>query len=276
MPELPEVESVKRGLAKELALPLVVTDVELRRPDLRFPFPRTLRAHLRGARLESLERRGKYILFRFDRGTLLTHLGMTGSWRLQSSRDPLELHDHVVFFFKKPGRSVLVYNDPRRFGFFDWIDLDQSLEGNRFLQQLGPEPLSFDFSPGVLKSKLKARAAAIKVLLMDAKVVVGVGNIYASEVLFRAGIRPSTPGRRITQAQCVRIVEAVKTVLQEAIESGGSTIRTYRGTDGKAGEFQSRHFVYERKNEPCRVCGTKIKHTIQAGRSTYYCPKCQK
>ncbi|MBK7892490.1 MAG: bifunctional DNA-formamidopyrimidine glycosylase/DNA-(apurinic or apyrimidinic site) lyase [Bdellovibrionales bacterium] len=276
MPELPEVESVKRGLAKELALPLVVTDVELRRPDLRFPFPRTLRAHLRGARLESFQRRGKYILFRFDRGVLLTHLGMTGSWRLQSSRDPLELHDHVVLTFRKSGRSALVYNDPRRFGFFDWIDRDQSLEANRFLKLLGPEPLSSDFSPGVLKSKLKARSAAVKVLLMDAKVVVGVGNIYASEALFRAGVRPSALGKRITSAQCERIVESVKAVLQEAIESGGSTIRTYRGADGKAGDFQSRHFVYERKNEPCRVCGTKIKHIVQAGRSTYYCPTCQR
>lgn len=276
MPELPEVESVRRGLIKELALPLVVTDVELRRPDLRFPLPRAMRAQLRGARLERLERRGKYILFRFDRGTLLTHLGMTGSWRLQSSRDPLELHDHVVFFFKKTGRAALVYNDPRRFGFFDWIDCDQSLEANRFLKLLGPEPLSSDFSPGVLKAKLKSRSSAIKILLMDAKIVVGVGNIYASEALFRAGVRPSTPGRRITEAQCVRIVEAVKTVLQEAIENGGSTIRTYRGTDGKAGGFQSRHFVYERKSEPCRVCGTKIKHAVQAGRSTYYCSNCQK
>lgn len=276
MPELPEVESVRRGLTKELPLPLVVTDVELRRPDLRFPFPRALRAQLQGARLERLERRGKYILFRFDRGVLLTHLGMTGSWRLQSPRDPLELHDHAVLFFKKTGRSVLVYNDPRRFGFFDWIDRDQSLDANRFLKSLGPEPLSSDFSPSVLKSKLKARSSAIKVLLMDAKIVVGVGNIYASEVLFRAGIRPSTPGRRITEIQCERIVEAVKAVLEEAIASGGSTIRTYRGADGKAGDFQSRHFVYERKNEPCRVCGTKIKHSIQAGRSTYYCPTCQK
>lgn len=276
MPELPEVENVRRGLVKELELPLIVTDIELRRSDLRFPFPRLLRAHLRGARLESLNRRGKYLLLHFDRGVLLTHLGMTGSWRLQSPHDLLGLHDHAVFFFKKAGRSALVYNDPRRFGFFDWVDRGQALEANRFLKHLGPEPLSDAFSAVTLKEKLKGRSAAIKVLLMDAKVVVGVGNIYASEALFRAGVRPSTPGRRITATQCEQIAQAVKVVLQEAIESGGSTIRTYRGADGKAGEFQMWHFVYERKNEPCRVCGTKIKHLVQAGRSTYYCPRCQK
>lgn len=276
MPELPEVECVKRGLERELVLPLVVADLKLRRSALRFPFPKALRAQLSGAKLESLERRAKYLLFHFDRGVLLTHLGMTGSWRLQGPREPLLLHDHAVFYLKKAGCSALVYNDPRRFGFFDWIDQKKSLATNRFLKRLGPEPLSSEFSPEQLLSRIKMRSAAIKILLMDAKVVVGVGNIYASEALFRAGVRPSTPGKRVTVIQAGRICEAVKTVLQEAIEGGGSTIRSYRGPDGKVGDYQSRHWVYERKNQLCRVCGAKIKHSMMAGRSTYYCPTCQK
>lgn len=272
MPELPEVEHVKRQLDHLIGLPRQVSSIEFFRKDLRFPIPKKLKTLLPGLHLIAIERRAKYLLFKFKEGWLLSHLGMTGAWREITAGEEKILHDHVRLNFEN-GLS-LIFNDPRRFGFIDWVE---TLEDHPRLNHLGPEPLNAEFTAETLFKKLRGRKAAIKTMIMDQRIVVGVGNIYASEALFRAGIRPTRAAGRVTLQECERLVAEIRTILLEAIASGGSTIRTYRSADGTEGSFQSRFFVYERKGESCLKCKvTNISSKMIGSRSTYWCARCQK
>ena len=277
MPELPEVEHVKRQLEGLIRFPDRIEAVHFFRKDLRFPLSPKLRTKMTGREVLSMSRRAKYLLFHFSDGNLLSHLGMTGSWRPLSHGEERLLHDHVEIVFASGLR--LVYNDPRRFGFIDWVN---PTGAHPRLSHLGPEPLEPSFTAEGLLSQLRRRKAAIKTLIMDQRVVVGVGNIYASEALFRARIKPTRAGGRITLEECRRLVVEIRNLLSEAIESGGSTIRSYRGADGVEGRFQSRFDVYERAGEPCRRCLKELGKVFQirtkvlGARSTYWCSQCQK
>lgn len=276
MPELPEVETVRRGLSR-----LISDDAELvglkRSPQkLRFRFPARLVERLQGQRLRSLERRAKYLLFQFERHTLLQHLGMTGSWRVRPSvGQSLELHEHVALSLE--GMPALVYHDPRRFGYFDLIEREQ-LAGCRWLHHLGPEPLvAADFNTQYLYDISRGRGGgSVKTFLMDQKTVVGVGNIYASEALFLAGISPERPPGRLSRRECEVLVESIRQVLTQAIEKGGTTIRDFVSTGGELGSYAGSLLVYGRNGLPCGRCGAKIETQRQAGRATYSCPKCQR
>jgi formamidopyrimidine-DNA glycosylase len=281
MPELPEVETVVRDLNLRLPEGAVVAAFNCFRPDLRFVIPEGLGLQLVGSKLVRVGRRSKYILFEFDRGTLLSHLGMTGQWRYHDSElssGPFERksHDHIVVeFVEAKGRplATLVYNDPRRFGYIDW---SVNLDNNVFIQALGPEPLSHDFSPEYLFRSTRSRKTTIKVHLMNAKNVVGIGNIYASEILFAAGVRPTRRTGSLTRKECERIVASTEVVLNQAIRSGGSSIRDYVSASGNSGEFQLMHNVYGRPGENCRRCKEgQVRSRFIAGRSTFWCPKCQ-
>jgi formamidopyrimidine-DNA glycosylase len=220
--------------------------------------------------LLGIERRAKYLLFKFHSGYFLSHLGMTGFWRQIAPNEPLLLHDHILIHFEN--ETALMYNDPRRFGYVDWVE---DLEQHPLLKHLAPEPLSPEFSKSYLVDTCRKKKVSIKNLIMDQRRVVGVGNIYASEALFRAGIRPTRMAGRVSAIELERLVQSIKLVLSEAIEHGGSTVKDFKGADGYAGRFQSRLFVYDREGECCRKCKTKIVSKQLGGRSTYWCPVCQ-
>lgn len=269
MPELPEVEVTRRGLAALTGRR--VTDVVARSPSLRYPLPGDLRRHIGRRPLKGIGRRGKYLLFAFDGGHLLVHLGMSGSLRLVSAAEPPQRHDHFDIVFAD---RVLRLRDPRRFGAVLWLEGDPA--EHPLLAGLGVEPLARGFTAQALRELLRGRRTAIKQALMDARLVVGIGNIYASESLFRAGIDPRTPAGRVSAPRLARLVPAIKATLRAAIRAGGSSLRDYVRSDGGLGDFQSRHRVYGREGEPCRTCGTLIRCLRQGGRATYYCPRCQK
>lgn len=269
MPELPEVEVTRRGLAPRLAGSRV-SDVIARTPALRYPLPAALANILAGRQLIDIGRRGKYLLFDFGVGHLLVHLGMSGNLRLVSRKTAPDKHDHLDIVF---GDKVLRYHDPRRFGAVLWIEGNPS--EHPLIIHLGLEPLSRDFNTGALEAALDGRRTAVKPAIMDASIVVGVGNIYASESLHRAGIDPRTPAGRISRSRLARLVPAIKTTLQSAIRAGGSSLRDYVQSDGRFGCFQQRHRVYDRAGQPCRTCGTMIRTLRQGNRATYYCPCCQ-
>lgn len=274
MPELPEVETVRRGLASGL-LGCRIGSVEVREHRLRWPLPAEFGARLAGARIEAIDRRGKYLQLRLDRDwTWLVHLGMTGQFRLfdAGAVPPPGTHDHLDAWLDD-GRC-LRYTDIRRFGsmhLYEGADAAQPL-----LAHLGVEPLSEAFTAEHLHALFQRRRAAVKLVLMDASAVVGVGNIYANEALFRAGIRPATPAHRIGRARVARLVTAVRGVLTEAIEVGGTTLRDFIHADGGSGDFQLETFVYGREGASCRVCGTTLRSLRQANRATVYCPRCQR
>ena len=271
MPELPEVETTRRGIEPHL-LGTRVTEVIVRRHDLRQPVSKDL-AVIEGRRVNGVIRRSKYLLLGIDDGsTLLIHLGMSGSLRVISPSDPWKTHDHVGITLAN-GKQ-LRFHDPRRFGLV--LRLTGNPMAHPLLANLGPEPLSDDFTAAHLQAACKKRSAAIKLVIMDAKVVVGVGNIYASEALFRAGILPRTAANRVSKPRLAKLVAAIREVLTDAIAEGGTTLRDFLHSDGEPGYFKQRLFVYERKGEPCRVCGTAIRHAVLGQRSTYWCPKCQK
>ena len=287
MPELPEVETTRRGIAPR-AIGSVVAGVDLYDRRLRWPIPEQLGEALAGRTITRIDRRAKYLLFRcettragrasHDDGsdpavTLLVHLGMTGSlrWYDKGRAPPRKLHDHVDIRFRDG--AVLRYHDPRRFGAM--LQLDDPLTDHPLLAALGPEPFTDDFNAIALHRKLKTRSAAIKLALMDNHVVVGVGNIYANEALFHAGIRPTRAAKRVTRPRLQKLVDAVRMVLTKAIDSGGSTLRNYVDGNGEAGTFQLTHYAYGRGGLPCRVCGTTMKAIRQGGRAGAYCPKCQ-
>ena len=268
VPELPEVETTVRGLTAVLD-GRRLTRVEPRRPDLRRALPDDLGQRLTGSRVSGLGRRAKYGLIHTDRGdTLVFHLGMSGRWRI----DPTELdkHDHLLIETDEGRRLAL--NDPRRFGSVDLVRTEE-LESWDGIAPLGPEP--FDLTDEELARRLAGRGAAIKQLLLDQRIVAGLGNIYVCEALHRAGINPNRAGGRVSKARLEKLVPAIKAVLAEAIEAGGSTLRDYAQPDGALGYFSKNFAVYDREGGDC-LCGGKVKRIVQGGRSTWYCPKCQR
>lgn len=269
MPELPEVETTRRGLA-----PLcggLVTDVVVRQRRLRWPVPRGLRRTLTERRLIAIDRRAKYLLLRFDQGCLIIHLGMSGSLRIVAATVPAGTHDHLDIIFDHD--RVLRLRDPRRFGSVHWTDAipDQ----HALLAGLGPEPLGPEFDGAYLRRQAHGRATSIKQLLMDGKIVVGVGNIYASEALHAAGIRPARPAGRISGARLDRLAHEVRQTLERAIACGGTSLRDFVGGDGAPGYFQQQLRVYHRAGERC-ACGRGVIRTLRLGqRATFFCPVCQ-
>ena len=285
MPELPEVETVRRGLQPALE-GARLERVQARRPDLRFPLPQGFVQRLTGARVDKLERRAKYLLARLDRGdTLVMHLGMTGRFEIEGSdrskpgafrqeASTEDKHAHIVFE-TDTGRRITFF-DARRFGYMDLIPTD-ALEQHPWFAGLGPEPLGPDFSAERLEEALAGKIQNIKATLLDQRIVAGLGNIYVCEALFRARISPFTAAGRISRMRLERLVQAIREVLEEAIEAGGSTISDYAGADGALGYFQHRFQVYGREGEPCvRPCKGMVRRVVQAGRSTFYCPSCQR
>ena len=271
MPELPEVETTRRGLRRyALKQRIVALDVRDRR--LRWPVPRDLSRTVRGQRILDIGRRGKYLLLHLKSGALLVHLGMSGNLRVVRSRTPRLPHDH--FDIRLGSGHVLRFNDPRRFGSLLYTSGDPLR--HRLLANLAPEPLGPDFNAGYLWQTTRGRRLAIKQLLMDSRLVVGVGNVYASEALFRARISPTRRSKSLSRAEVSRLVRGVRAVLSRAIRAGGTTLRNYLGADGEPGNFRQRLDVYERKGKPCRRCGTPVRAVTQGQRSTYYCPSCQK
>ena len=284
MPELPEVETTRRGISPHV-VGQVIAGVDVYDSRLRWPVPQTLPETLVGRTVIQLERRSKYLLFRCalpaieppcdHAGTLLVHLGMTGSLRWFSAGADIparRTHDHIDLRFADG--SLLRYHDPRRFGAVLW--LTDPAAAHPLLAGLGPEPFHEAFDAAYLYRTLRRRSAAIKLALMDNHVVVGVGNIYANEALFRAGIRPTRPSNRISQRRLDVLVNAVRSTLSEAIKKGGSTLRDYVDSRGEPGYFQLEYYTYGRAGLPCRVCATPLKSVRQGGRATTFCAVCQK
>lgn len=271
MPELPEVETTRRGI-EPYVTGVNVREVIVKRHDLRQPISATL-ATIEGRKIRSVSRRSKYLLFGIDDGTtVMIHLGMSGSLRVIEPGADWKKHDHLGITLSN-GKQ-LRFHDPRRFGLA--LHFPQPQEDHPLLRHLGPEPLESNFDAQLLKSACANRKAAIKLVVMDAKVVVGVGNIYASESLFRAGILPGTAANKLTLPRLKKLTTAIKEVLADSIEQGGTTLRDFLKSDGEPGYFRQKLFVYERKGQPCLRCGTPIQHTVMGQRSTYWCGKCQK
>jgi formamidopyrimidine-DNA glycosylase len=294
MPELPEVETVRLGLA-----PVLVgnsfASVEQRRGDLRFPLPKHFAARLRGRKVDALDRRAKYLLARLDDGEVLVmHLGMTGRLSIDhANEESLDLgefadeqkrtlkHEHIVFHLADG--TAIRYSDTRRFGLMDLI-ASEALPAHALFKGLGVEPLSAEFTPDWLSAKLKGKATSIKAALIDQRLIAGIGNIYACEALFRAGISPIRLARTLAtktgkpRKATEALVKAVKSVLAEAIKAGGSSLRDYARADGRLGSFQHSFKVYGREGKPCRKKGCRgtVRRIVQSGRSTFYCPSCQR
>jgi len=269
MPELPEVETTVRGLARVLEGQRL-TRVRANRGDLRRPFPPDLVQALTGARVTALGRRAKYGLIHTDRGqTLVFHLGMSGRWRIDPATP--DKHDHVLL--ETESGHVLALNDPRRFGSLDLVPTDGLDRWPQFAA-MGPEPLGEDLTPAHLKAAFAGRKQAIKLLLLDQRIVAGLGNIYVCEALFRAGIAPAKAAGLVTLPALKRLVPAIRQVLEESIADGGSTLRDYARPDGELGYFATRFLVYGREGEPCH-CGGTVRRIVQGGRSTWHCPACQ-
>jgi formamidopyrimidine-DNA glycosylase len=271
VPELPEVETTRRGVAPHVE-GQKVTAVRVYDRRLRWPVPRNLSRSLVGRTVDRVERRSKYLLFRLGQGTLIVHLGMTGSLRVFSEPPPKQAHDHVDLEFANG--IVLRYRDPRRFGAMLWSPA--SKREHPLLAALGPEPFDDGFNAEYLYRATRNRRAGIKLALMDNRLVVGVGNIYATESLFRAGIRPTRAANLIARSRFSRLIEAVRDTLTDAIAKGGSTLRDYVDSRGERGYFQLDYFVYGRADEPCRVCGTLVRSVRLGGRASSYCPHCQR
>jgi formamidopyrimidine-DNA glycosylase len=275
MPELPEVETVRRGLALRISGRRIL-QAELRRPDLRRPFPPALADRLNGARIGALGRRGKYILIELDAdGFLLLHLGMSGRVTAGSAALPDTPHDHVVL--RLDDGTVIRFNDPRRFGLLDYIKRGEEAL-HPLLAELGPEPLEAAFNGPYLTAVLAGKMTPIKSALIDQRIVAGLGNIYVCEALFRAGISPRRLSASIGRGRADRLVCGIRSVLTEAIEAGGSSLRDYVQADGELGYFQHRWAVYGHQGDPCPGCDCKggVRRIVQAGRSTFYCAKRQR
>ncbi|WP_144630712.1 bifunctional DNA-formamidopyrimidine glycosylase/DNA-(apurinic or apyrimidinic site) lyase [Bordetella genomosp. 13] len=274
MPELPEVETTRRGIDA------VMTGQTLRRlvvrePRMRWPIPADLPDLVAGRPVLECARRGKYLLLRFDHGTQIVHLGMSGSLRRVPDGEPPRKHDHVEWIFD---HAVLRLHDPRRFGAVLWHpQADGPIETHPLLANLGIEPFDPRFDGRWLHDQFRGRGVAVKQALLAGSAVVGVGNIYASESLFRAGIDPRTPAQRVSRPRCERLAQAIRATLADALASGGSTLRDYVGAGGEPGSYFTIHAaVYERGGLPCRVCGTPIRRLVQGQRATYFCPVCQR
>ena len=289
MPELPEVEIVRRGLEPVMA-GVRIASVEQRRPDLRFPFPNRFAARLGGRQVLGLGRRAKYLIARLDSGeALIMHLGMTGRFRISPSPplgkeargDSDPAHDHIVF--RMENGVIVTYNDPRRFGFMDLI-AETGFERHKLFAGLGAEPLGNEFTSACLAARALRKATDLKAFLLDQRNVAGLGNIYVSEALHRAALSPNRGARCLVlnsglpTGRAERLVHAIRTVLEEAIAAGGSTLRDYRHADGALGYFQHSFQVYGREGEPCKRTGCRgiVRRTVQSGRSTFYCSTCQR
>jgi formamidopyrimidine-DNA glycosylase len=288
LPELPEVETVRRGIAPAME-GRRFAEVDARRRDLRFPFPRRFAARLQGAEVEPLDRRGKYIIAPLSTGeALVLHLGMSGRFTVEDSSarrpgdfvhaNPCDVrHDHVVFVMKAGDGATarITYNDPRRFGFMDLVDRDR-IEESRHFKGMGPEPLGNQFTADALNSALRGKTATIKAALLDQRVVAGLGNIYACEALYRARISPRRRAASVAGVRGERLHKAIIGVLRDAIEAGGSSLRDFASADGDLGYFQHAFDVYGREGEACRSCGAPIRRLTQTGRSTFFCSACQR
>ena len=283
MPELPEVETVRSGLAPSMEGQLI-TQADVNRPDLRWPFPENMAQRLTGARVNALRRRSKYVLVDLDSSeTLIIHLGMSG--RMTVSGDPLgqfhrdhpvpQKHDHVVFHMDNGAR--ITFNDPRRFGAMD-LAVTAQLDDHWLIKPIGPEPLGNAFDESYLIEKLAGKNTPIKTALLDQRILAGLGNIYVCEVLYRAGINPKRKAGALSKARVATLVPIIRDVLSEAIAAGGSSLRDYRQADGELGYFQHGFQAYDRENRPCQTpdCTGTIARITQSGRSTFYCPQCQR
>ena len=296
MPELPEVETVRRGLAPTMEGALLLR-AELRRPDLRFPFPAGFSELLAGRRITSLGRRAKYLLIDLEGGdVVIAHLGMSGSFRIEEGtsaampgdfhhpRGKDEKHDHVIFHLENArGAARVIYNDPRRFGFMDVVRRDV-LASHAFFRDLGEEPTGNLLDARYLAARLSGKTQPLKSALLDQKIIAGLGNIYVCEALWRSGLSPLRAAGTLADAKgrpkttLVRLTDAIRAVIADAIAAGGSSLRDHIQTDGTLGYFQHSFSVYDREGKPCRTtgCDGTVTRIVQAGRSTFYCPKCQK
>ncbi len=270
MPELPEVETIMNGLKPHLE-GAIIQDVVVRHHQLRWPIPPALQKVLKQRRISSLSRRGKYLLMPTDKGTVIIHLGMSGSLRLVTHSTPLNPHDHVDIIFTDD--KILRYTDPRRFGALLWTTEDP--KDHTLLKSLGIEPLDADFTSHYLMQRAYARRVPIKSFIMNSKIVVGIGNIYAAEALFLAGIHPLTPAGLLTQIQCQQLVNAIKRVLESAIKQGGTTIKDFVNSEGKPGYFAQKLSVYARTGLPCVRCQNPLQQIKLGARSTVFCTICQ-
>ncbi|HEY1899085.1 MAG TPA: bifunctional DNA-formamidopyrimidine glycosylase/DNA-(apurinic or apyrimidinic site) lyase [Steroidobacteraceae bacterium] len=271
MPELPEVETTRRGLEPHLTGQTILR-LTVREHRLRWPVDARLPQTLAGQRVESVDRRAKYLLLRLTHGTVLWHLGMSGSLRLVPSNLPAAAHDHIDLALTS-GHTVR-FNDPRRFGSLHYVTGDP--QTHPLLAKLAPEPFDAAFDAQYLWSVARRRKVSIKQLIMNGQLVTGVGNIYASEALFQCGVRPRRTSHSLTRVEAERLVAAIRKVLRQAIRVGGTTLRDYVNPDGNPGYFRQQLFVYERADEPCRNCKTLVRVFTQGQRSTYYCPTCQR
>jgi formamidopyrimidine-DNA glycosylase len=269
MPELPEVETSRRGIAPHI-VDSTVTGVVIRNRRLRWPVSRSVDRNLLGSSITAIDRRAKYLLLRTADGAAILHLGMSGSVFIVDRDTPAGVHDHVDIEFNS-GKS-LRFRDPRRFGSLHW---SRDPLNHKLLKSLGPEPLSDEFNGAYLWEKSRGRRVSIKQFIMNAQVVVGVGNIYASEALFFAGIHPRRAAGRVSLQRYDQLSSSIKDVLTKAIKAGGTTLRDFYGGDGEAGYFQQQLEAYGREDEPCRYCDTPIRAIVQGQRSTYYCKQCQ-
>lgn len=269
MPELPEVETTRRGIEPYL-LKQTIADIAIFDRRLRWPIPDSVKT-LQGETVIAVNRRGKYILIQVASGTAIIHLGMSGSLRVCTSAEPRRKHDH--FQIRTKAGSIIRYHDPRRFGCLLWQARDA--EEHMLLSKLGPEPLSDDFHSAHLFKATRRRQVAIKNLIMNSQIVVGVGNIYASESLFLSGIRPGRAAKRITRKECGKLVQTIKHVLDNSIRQGGTTLRDFVNSDGNPGYFAQSLHVYGREGEPCLTCGKAIRLRVLGQRSTFYCSQCQ-
>jgi formamidopyrimidine-DNA glycosylase len=270
MPELPEVETTARGIAPHM-LDRRITRLVVHEPRLRWRVSSRLAGWALDQHIRGVRRRGKYLLLQLERGHLMIHLGMSGNLRILPLRTTRETHDH--FDLELDSGWLLRFNDPRRFGSLHHLTGDPARHA--LLRDLGPEPLEENFDADYLHRALRRRRVAVKQAIMSGQLVVGVGNIYASEALFRSGIRPGRAARSLTRAECAALAAAIKAVLGDAIEAGGTTLRDYVGAGGEAGYFRQLLFVYGRTGEPCRRCGALIKQRTQGQRATIWCPGCQ-
>jgi len=282
MPELPEVETVRRGLEAQILDRPSIIEIAISPFQLRFPLSKKALIQLPSQQIHEVRRHGKYLFMVLDKGSLMSHLGMTGQWRslvqneLEQSKPKAKnkylpaKHDHFALILSSG--KVLVFQDPRRFGWVEWIAGDLK----EFLKDKGRDPILEDIEPRWFCTQLKSRSTAIKTLLLQQNLITGVGNIYASEILFRSNIRPAKLCKNLKRSDAEKLLRNIRVVLLEAIQAGGSSIRDYRDAEGNQGGYQKQHQVYGRENEACLACGTLIKSQVLTGRATYWCPLCQK
>ena len=271
MPELPEVETSRRGIEPHL-LGHKITEVAIRQHKLRWPIPSNLPELTQGKKIREVCRRAKYIYLKLDNGNIIIHLGMSGSLRICNKNTPAEKHDHIDI--SVTGGKILRLRDPRKFGCVLWQAED--IKNHKLIKPLGPEPLGEQFDAHYLHKKAQKRQCSIKAFIMNSHIVVGVGNIYASESLFRAGINPKCKAGKISLRRMQALVEAIRLTLELAIAEGGTTLRDFTGISGQPGYFAQQLLVYGRAGEPCTACGQSIKQITQQARSTFYCAKCQR